>query len=113
MKFGIVIGTIVANIKDPALVGCLILLVQPISQLAEKIGNPIVVIDPDRNAGYGDVVVFVHSPDASMSLPGDLWAPVDAAVTAIVDHVDIGKDQTIKAGEKWRLAKLLEQLPLP
>jgi len=113
MEFGVVIGTIVANIKDPALVGCLLLLVQPVTQLGEKKGDPIVVLDPDRNAGYGDVVIFVHSPDASMALPGDIWAPIDAAVTAIVDHVDIGEDQTIKAGEKWRLAKLLEQLPLP
>ncbi len=113
MEFGLVIGTIVANVKDPTLVGCLLLLVQPITHLAEKKGDPIVVVDPDHNAGCGDVVIFVHSPDASMALPGDIWAPIDAAVTAIVDHVDIGENVTIKAGEKWRLAKLLEQLPLP
>jgi ethanolamine utilization protein EutN len=113
MEFGIVIGTIVATIKDPSLLGCLMLLVQPITEFAEKKGNPIVVLDPDCNAGVGDVIIFVHSPDASMALPGDIWAPIDAAVTAIVDHVDLGENQTIKAGEKWRLAKLLEQLQLP
>jgi len=113
MEFGIVIGTIVATIKDPSLLGCLLLLIQPITEKAEKKGDPMVVVDPDRNAGTGDVVVFVHSPDASMALPGDIWAPIDAAVTAIVDHVDLGKNQTIKAGERWRLAKLLAQLPLP
>ena len=113
MEFGLVIGTIVASIKDPTLVGCLLLLVQPITEFAEIKGKPVVVLDPDRNAGVGDVVIFVHSPDASMALPGDIWAPIDAAVVAIVDHVDIDSTPTIKAGEKWRLAKLLEQLPLP
>jgi ethanolamine utilization protein EutN len=113
MEFGIVIGTIVATIKDPSLIGCLLLLIQPITHLGEKRGNPMVALDPDRNAGVGDVIVFVHSPDACMALPGDIWAPIDAAIVAIVDHVDLGKDVVIQAGEKWRLAKLLEQLPLP
>lgn len=113
MEFGIVIGTIVATIKDASLIGCLLLLVQPITEMGEKRGNPLVALDPDRNAGVGDVIIFVHSPDACMALPGDIWAPIDAAIVAIVDHVDLGKDITIKAGEKWRLAKLLEQLPLP
>lgn len=102
MKFGIVIGTIVATIKDPSLIGTLLLLVQTITQLGQIIDDPLVVVDPDRNAGPGDVVVFVHSPDASMALPGDLWAPIDAAVVAIVDHVEIGQTTTIKLGQSWK-----------
>jgi microcompartment protein CcmK/EutM len=102
MELGIVIGTIVATLKDPALVGSLLLLVQMITHLGEKKGEPIVVVDPDRNAGQGDVVMFVYSPDASMAFPGDIWAPVDAAVVAVVDHVDIGATTTIKAGQLWK-----------
>lgn len=105
MELGLVIGTIVSTLKDPSLLGCLLLIVQPITYLGEKRGNPLVVVDPDRNAGKGDVVVFVHSPDASMAFPGDLWAPVDAAVVAIIDHVDIGDKATIQASETWKLAK--------
>lgn len=113
MEFAIVIGTVVATIKDASLVGCLLLILQPITHLGENRGKPLVALDPDRNAGVGDVVVFVHSPDACMALPGDIWAPIEAAVVAIVDHVDIGKDMVIKAGEKWRLEKSLAQLQLP
>ncbi|MCJ7518968.1 MAG: EutN/CcmL family microcompartment protein [Anaerolineaceae bacterium] len=112
MEFGIVIGTIVATIKDPSIKGCSLLVVQPIDQLGEKAGNPIVVLDPDNNAGFGDIIIFVHSPDASMALPGDIWAPIDAAVVAIVDHVDINQTLTLTAGEQWRLEKLLAQLQL-
>lgn len=105
MDLGLVIGTIVCTLKDPSLVGSLLLLIQPITTLGKKKGEPLVVVDPDRNAGTGDVIVFVHSPDASMAFPGDVWAPVDAAVVAIIDHVDIGATTTIKAGETWKLAK--------
>jgi ethanolamine utilization protein EutN len=102
MKLGIVIGTIVATLKDPSLMGTLLLLVQTITHLGQKIDEPLVVVDPDRNAGPGDVVVFVHSPDACMALPGDLLAPIDAAVVAIVDHVDIGQMTTVKLGQSWK-----------
>lgn len=82
--------------------GTLLLIVQTITHLGEKIGDPLVVVDPDRNAGPGDVVVFVHSPDASMAFPGDLWAPIDAAIVAIVDHVDLGRMTSVKAGQSWK-----------
>ena len=105
MELGIIIGTIVCTLKDPTLIGCLLLLVQPITYLGKKLGEPLVVADPDRNAGSGDVVVFVHGPDASMAFPGKIWAPIDAAVVAIIDHLDIGATTTIKAGETWKLGK--------
>ena len=105
MDLGLVIGTVVCTQKDPSLVGSLLLLLQPISHLGENKGEPLVAADPDRNAGEGDVVIFVHSPDASMAFPGEIWAPIDAAVVAIIDHVDIGKNATIQAGETWKLAK--------
>jgi microcompartment protein CcmK/EutM len=104
MEFGIVIGSVVATLKDPALVGALLLIVQPIDRFGRKRGAPIVVVDPDRNAGPGDVIIFVHSPDASMAFPGEVWAPVDAAVVGIVDHANIGPDVTLRTGEEFVLS---------
>lgn len=100
MEFGIVIGTLVATVKDPALVGALLLIVQPVDEYGNKRGAPIIVADPDRNAGPGDVILFVHSPDASMAFPGDIWAPVDAAVVGIVDHASVGQEVTLRTGEE-------------
>ena len=105
MDLGLVIGTVVCTQKDPSLVGSLLVLLQPISHTGEKRGEPLVAADPDRNSGQGDVVLYVHSPDASMAYPGDIWAPIDTAVVAIIDHVDIGKTPTIQAGETWKLAR--------
>lgn len=112
MELGIVIGTIVSTIKDSSLEGCSLLVTQPIDQTGKKLGNPMVVLDPENNAGFGDIVVFVHSPDASMALPGDIFAPIDAAVVEIIDRVDIDETLSLKAGEQWRLEKLLAQLHL-
>lgn len=103
MEFGVVVGTLVATIKDPSLVGALLLVVQPVSQTGQKLGPPIIVVDPDCNAGVGDVVIFVHSPDASMAFSGDLWAPVDAAVVGIVDEATIGTDVTLYTGQPFEL----------
>lgn len=103
MEFGIVVGTLVATIKDPSLLGALLLIVQPIDHHGRKRGAPIVVADPDRNAGVGDVIIFVHSPDASMAFPGDLWAPIDAAVVGIVDHANVGREVTLYTGQKVEL----------
>jgi len=100
MELGIVIGTLVATIKDPSLIGTLLLLVQPITHLGKKRGNPMVVVDPYGNAGPGDIIVFVYSPDASMAFPGEIIAPVDASVVAIVNYVNIGNTVTLHAGQE-------------
>jgi microcompartment protein CcmK/EutM len=114
MEFGVVIGTLVATIKDLSLVGALLLIIQPIDQYGNKRGDPIVVADPDRNAGIGDIVIFVHSPDASMAFPGDIWAPIDAAVVGIVDYATVNGEVLLWAGMKiefdlvekeWKLAE--------
>jgi ethanolamine utilization protein EutN len=102
VEFAVVIGTIVATIKDPSLIGTLFLVLQPITHLGKIKADPLIAVDTDRNAGYGDIVIFVHSPDASMAFPGDIWGPVDAAVVAIVDHVDIDRQPTLQAGQVWK-----------
>jgi microcompartment protein CcmK/EutM len=113
MDFGIVIGTVIASLKVPSIQGYSLLLVQPVNHLGKTSGDPMVTLDPDNNAGLGDIIMYVHSPDASMALPGEDLAPIDAAVVAIIDHVDINQDLTLKAGEQWRLERLLAQLQLP
>ena len=108
MELGVVIGSVVATRKDPAFVGSLLLLVQTINHLGEKKGRPLVAVDPVGNAGPGDVIIYVHSPDAAMAFPGDIKAPTETAIVAIVDHVDIGQTTTIRTGQKWKWEELSE-----
>jgi len=87
MQLAKVIGTVVATVKDPALVGLKILMIQPLTDDFKNSGGPIAAIDAVQ-AGYGDLVHWVTSREASLALP-DPFAAVDAAITGIVDHVDV------------------------
>jgi len=86
MQLAKVIGTIVATIKDPALNGLKIMMIQPLTDDLKSSGGPIAAIDTVQ-AGLNDLVHWVASREAAFALP-DSFAPVDAAITGIVDQVD-------------------------
>ena len=77
-------GNVVATIKDPGLVGCKLLVLQPLSPAREAVGRPLVAVDA-VGAGAGEEVFFVRGREASFPfLPDDV--PTDASVTGICDH---------------------------
>jgi|WetSurMetagenome_2_1015567.scaffolds.fasta_scaffold104080_3 ethanolamine utilization protein EutN len=86
MQLAKVIGTVVATIKDQALTGLKILLIQPLTDDMKPSGGPIAAIDTVR-AGQGDLVHWITAREAALALP-EPFAPVDAAITGIVDNVD-------------------------
>jgi ethanolamine utilization protein EutN len=86
MQLARVIGTVVATVKDPALVGLKIMMIQPLTDDLKMSGGPIAAIDAVQ-AGPGDLVHWVVSREASLVLP-DPFAAVDAAITGIVDQID-------------------------
>jgi ethanolamine utilization protein EutN len=89
MQLAKVIGTVVATIKDPSLVGQKILLIQPLTDTLKPSGGPIAAIDSVQ-AGVGDTVHWVTAREASLVLD-NTFSPVDAAITGIVDMVNIEK----------------------
>ena len=82
-----VIGVVVATTKDKKLVGSKILVVQPIDTNDDPIRNTEVVID-SVGAGVGETVL-VASGSSARNAFGDKGAPVDSAIVAIVDSVEI------------------------
>lgn len=87
MKLGIVVGRVVSTRKDEKLVGSKLLITQPISPDGEKIENTLVAVDT-VGAGTGETVLYVNGSVASRAYK-DSSAPVDAAIVAIVDTVDL------------------------
>ena len=88
-----VIGQVVATKKDESMVGQKLLLLRP--QLVDETNpakfrngsNTIVAVDT-VGAGEGDLVMFCQGSSARQA--GNLKKiPVDAAVVAIVDSVDV------------------------
>jgi ethanolamine utilization protein EutN len=101
MKLARVIGTVVATKKDESIQGLKILMVQPLDEKLNDSGEPAAAIDTVQ-AGYGDLVYITLARESSMALP-EPFAPVDAAITGIVDQVnieDVGIENKDKIFEK-------------
>lgn len=91
MKLAKVIGTIVATQKHPSIEDAKILIIQPLDDDQKDVGTPIAAIDTAQ-AGPGDIVKWVLARESSLALPIP-FAPVDAAITGIIDTItqeDVG-----------------------
>jgi len=88
MKFGRVIGTVVAERKYEGLEGVKLLVVQPLTRDLEPDGHPQIAGDGTGQAGPGELVFMVASREGAQAMP-ELFVPVDLAITGIVDQVEI------------------------
>lgn len=90
MKIGRVTGTVVSTRKLESLEGIKLLLVQPIDDKMENIGDILVACDTVQ-AGTGDLIIYEGGREAALAL--DNWYnPADAAVIGIIDQLDqVGK----------------------
>ena len=92
MDIGKVIGTMVATKKDPSLQGMRLLVVQPLDHNENEIGRPLIAVDVDYSAGYGDLVYMVAGGDAmNVSPKGPM--PVDVAIVGIVDSYTLSEEK--------------------
>jgi ethanolamine utilization protein EutN len=88
MKLARVIGTVVATRKYEGLEGIKLLVVQPLDRDLKPRGKATVAADATAQAGPGELVCVVGSREAAQALP-EVFVPVDLAITAIVDEVDV------------------------
>jgi microcompartment protein CcmK/EutM len=87
MQLARVTGDVVATIKDAALSGHKLLLLQPLSPDRTPVGRVVVALDA-VGAGVGEHVFFVRGREASFPfLPAE--PPADACVVGIVDRWDL------------------------
>jgi ethanolamine utilization protein EutN len=93
MKLARVIGTVVATTKVDSIRDLKILMIQPLDEKLTPSDEPVAAIDTVQ-AGYGDLVYYTLARESSLALP-EPFAPVDAAITGIVDQVNV-EDTGIK-----------------
>jgi ethanolamine utilization protein EutN len=87
MQIARVIGDVVSTVKDSALTGHKLLVLQPVTPGREPIGRTLVALDA-VGAGVGEHVFFVRGREASFPfLPAEV--PVDACIVGIIDHWDV------------------------
>ncbi len=97
-----VIGQVVSTKKDEQMVGSKLLLLRP--QLIDdkdpskfKDGSNTIVAIDTVGAGEGDLVMFCQGSSARAA-KGLKQIPVDAAITAIIDRVEVHGKTLYKGG---------------
>ncbi len=87
MHLGRIIGNVVCTMKDPALIGQKILIVQPLDRKGRDKGRPVIALDA-VGAGAGETIYWCRGKEASFPfLPANL--PTEATIVGIVDSVNI------------------------
>lgn len=93
-----VIGTVVAEQKDPSLQGLKFLLLRQLNVQNEEQSGYVVAVDA-VGAGVGEVVMFATGSSARQTVITQN-RPCDAVVMAIVDEWEVGgKPRYLKAGD--------------
>ena len=87
MLLGRVIGNVVCTMKDAALHGQRLLVVQPLDRQGKEKGRAIVALD-SVGCGTGETIYWCRGKEASFPfLPADV--PTEATIVGIVDTVNI------------------------
>ena len=87
MLLGRIIGNVVCTMKDPALIGQKLLILQPLDRQGRDKGRPVVALDA-VGAGAGETIYWCRGKEASFPfLPADL--PTEATIVGIVDSLNI------------------------
>lgn len=103
MKFGRVIGTVVATQKYEGLEGVKFLVVQPLDEDLHPRGDPEIAADATNQAGPNELVFMVASREGAQALE-EVFVPIDLAITGIVDEVDVERGERRSQGTAvWQI----------
>jgi ethanolamine utilization protein EutN len=83
MQLARVIGNVVSTVKNAALEGRKLLVIQVLDGNLRPTGKPLVAID-SVGAGPGELVFWCRGKEASFALEG-IEAPTDCTIVGIVD----------------------------
>ncbi len=87
MKFGKIIGRVVSTQKVASFEGLKLVLVQPLNEKRDPVGDTLVAVDT-LQADVGQIVYFETSKEAGRVIEREM-NPCDAAVMGIVDDINI------------------------
>lgn len=87
MDLARVIGHVVASVKDPALEGVKLSILEPLNEDLSPAGDPLIATDAVSRRDVGELVFFVASGDAVFTARDASPLPSDAAVMGSVDQV--------------------------
>ncbi len=86
MLLGRVIGTVVPALVVDELTSTPLLWIQPLDREGQPEGDALVCADGTRMAGPGQVIYWVASREAALTLDPS-FVPIDDAIVGLVDEV--------------------------
>lgn len=86
MHIGKITGNIVATRKDEKLVGCKLMIIQPLNSNMEPISNQMVAVDT-VGAGIGDIIIYASGTAARIAAKKH-DSPIDLSIIGIIDTID-------------------------
>ncbi|MDH3659231.1 MAG: EutN/CcmL family microcompartment protein [Alphaproteobacteria bacterium] len=98
MRIARVTGTVTATVKEPSLAGTKLLVVD--IEGGDALQRSLVAADT-CGAGVGDLVLLTTGSAARLST-GTGTLPVDAAIIAVVDHVELARPAEETSSNKKR-----------
>ncbi len=87
MNIGKIIGTAVATRKDETLLGCKLMITQPLTMDYKEIGEPLIAVDT-VGAGIGEIVIYTKGT-AARNAAKKRDSAIDMAIVGIVDNIDL------------------------
>jgi ethanolamine utilization protein EutN len=103
MFIGKVVGTLWSTKKTPNIESLRFLVVHPLN-LNKAPNTDIVVVADVLGAGVGEYVMVAFGRAARLAV-GDENCSIEAAVTGIIDRIDIDASEAIAPGEAQRLVE--------
>jgi microcompartment protein CcmK/EutM len=94
MQIARVLGRVVSTVKQDTLAGVPLQWIQPLTAAGAAVGKPLVAVDR-IGAGPGEVVVYVTSREAALTLDNP-FAAVDAGIVAKVDRCEVAGVTTLE-----------------
>lgn len=88
MQLGRVVGQVVATLKDDALEGKTLLLIQPLDKQGRDRGRTLVGVDA-VGSGAGETIYWCRGREASLAWHPHQTVPTECAIVGIVDSVTI------------------------
>jgi len=100
MQIARVTGTVTATVKEPSLAGTKLLVVDIEGSASNVLDRSLVAADM-CGAGVGDLVLVTTGSAARLS-SGAGTLPVDAAIIAVIDHVELAARAAATPSSKKR-----------
>ena len=90
MKLCRVVGNVVSTIKTESHQNCKLLIVSPINENGETLGDSFIAID-GAQAGIGDTVLIVEEGGSARDVMQKPDGAIDAVIVGIVDSMNVNK----------------------